>query len=174
MTQPYQLGRDAAFAAGIGPWPAPRVVIGYLGGPEAFHTWSDADWAQYRPNPKIPTWVGGDGGEPEAWAALQALHRLGVPTGKVVMLDLETRIDRTYVEAFGGILQWAGFKVWPYGSTSTLFQNPQLNGYAAADPTGVEHMYPHPGVRMTQYAFGPDYDSDAMKEWILEDSELWI
>jgi hypothetical protein len=170
----YELGRDAAFAAGIGVWAPPRVVIGYLGGPDAYHTWSEADWIQYKDNPKIPTWVGGMDGTGEGWQALQALYHLGVPRGKVVMLDLETRIDKTYVTAFGAVLQWAGFLVWPYGSTSTIFQNPQLNGYAVADPTGTEHMYPHPGVRMTQYAFGPSYDSDAVKEWILGDADLWV
>src|SRR5579859_3553438 len=161
----YQLGRDAAFAINIGAWNG--VVIGYLGGPEAFHTWAPGEWGRYGPNPKIPTWVGGLDGHGEAWQALQALYTLGVPAGKVVMLDMETRIDRTYVAAFGAVLQWAGFKVWVYGSTSTLFANPQLNGYAVADPTGVEHMYPHPGVRMTQYADGANFDQDVVKEWIL-------
>lgn len=171
MIQPYQLGRDAAFPVGLGAWSG--VVIGYLGGPDAYHTWAPADWERFGPNPKIPTWVGGLDGNGEAWQALLALYHLGVPRGKVVMLDLEKRVDETYVAAFGAVLQWAGFLVWPYGSTSSIFQNPQLNGYAVADPTGIEHMYPHPGVRMTQYAFGPNYDSDGIKEWILQDAELW-
>jgi len=171
MNQPYARGRDAAFASGLGHWDG--VVLGYFGGPNAYHVWSPQDWAIYKDNLKIPIWVGGLEGEAEGWAALQALYALRVPSGKVIVLDLETRIDKTYVDAFGGVLQWAGFKVWPYGSTSSIFGNPQLNGYAVADPTGVEHMYPHPGVRMTQYAFGPNYDEDAIKDWLVQQGDLW-
>ncbi len=165
-------GRDAAFASNIGHWDG--VVFGYFGGPNAFHVWSAQDWAAYKANPKVPIWVGGLDGPAEGWAALQALYALGVPSGAGVMLDLETRIDKTYVEHFGGILQWAGFKVWPYGSTSSIFANPKLNGYAVADPTGIEHMFPHPGVRMTQWSTGPQFDQDAVKSWLLTAKELWV
>lgn len=165
-------GKDAAFPHNIDPADT-DVILGYLGGPNALHTWTHADWARFGGHPKIPIWVGGQAGEPEGFNALQALFDLRVPPGAGVLLDLETRVDRTYVSAFGEVLQWAGFKVWPYGSTSTLFQNPMLNGYAVADPTGVEHMYPHPGVRITQYAFEQTVDDDAVRHWLLTAGELW-
>lgn len=168
----YLLGRDAAYASNIGTWDG--AVLGYLGGPSVYHTWSLQDWKGYPRNPKIPIWVGGQDGSGEGWAALQALWLLGVPSGKVVVLDLEERVHRTYVDAFGGVLRWAGFKVWPYGSTGTIFANPQLNGYAVADPTGVQHMYPHPGVRLTQWAFGPKFDDDVIKEWLAADDDFWV
>jgi hypothetical protein len=87
---------------------------------------------------------------------------------------METMVDRSYLDKFGAELKDAGYKTWVYGSVSTLFKNPQLNGYAAADPTGILHMYPHPGVRMTQWAFGPLFDQDAIREWLLAQDDFWI
>jgi hypothetical protein len=168
----YLLGRDAAYAGNIGTWDG--TVLGYYGGPDAYHTWAAGDWDQYPANPKIPIWVAGYAGEDEGKAARDALRDLGVPKGCVTVLDMELRVDRTYVAAFGKVLQDAGYKVWPYGVVSTVFRNPQLNGYAVADVTGVEHMYPHPAVRMTQYAFGSLYDDDAVKEWLLAQDDLWV
>lgn len=168
----YLLGRDAAFSGNIGTWDG--TVLGYYGGPEAYNTWSAADWVPYRHNPKIPIWVAGMAGDVEGRDAVDALRQLGVPKGCVTVLDMELRVDRTYVAAFGKVLQGAGYKVWPYGVVSTVFRNPPLNGYAVADVTSVEHMYPHPAVRMTQYAFGQTFDDDAIKEWLLQQDDLWV
>src|SRR5579863_875785 len=115
-------------------------MTGYLLGPDAYHIWEAGDWDEYPGNPKIPIWVAGMSGEDEGKAARAALHALGVPSGCVTVLDMELRVDRTYVAAFGKVLQDAGYKVWPYGVVSTIFRNPPLNGYAVADPTGTEHM----------------------------------
>jgi hypothetical protein len=80
---------------------------------------------------------------------------------------METRIDRTYLEGFGGVLQAAGYKVWVYGSASTVFGNPQLNGYWVADYTGQPFMSTRLGVRATQYAANlpPGFDASLVKEW---------
>lgn len=170
MTQ-WDIGHDAAYPANLRG--STGVILGYLVAPNALNGWTATEWGWFEANYKIPIWVGGMAGEAEGWGCLQQLYALGVPSGKGIILDLETRIDKTYVNAFGSVLQWAGFKVWPYGSASTLFQNPQLNGYAVADPTGVPHMYPHPGVRITQYAFNGSTDSDAVKDWLIQDAEVW-
>jgi hypothetical protein len=163
-------GRDAAFPANLHGWGG--AVFGYYGGPLAYNVWTVSDWRAFG-GYKIPMWVGGYAGEKEGHDAVSALETLGVPEGCETVLDMETRVDRTYVEHFGMVLQAAGYKVLVYGSTSTLFKNPQLNGYAVSDPTGVAHMYPHPGVRMTQYAFGQVYDRDVIKQWIASDGHLW-
>jgi len=166
--------RDAAFTSGLAGWGG--AVAGYVGGPNAYHTWSPADWAYFvaSKQPKLPIWVGGFNGESEGWACLSALRHLGVPLGKAVALDLETRRDIAYVTAFAAVLQWggAGYRVWPYGSASTVFGNPQLTGYWVADYAGVgPFMYDHTGVRATQYASGPQYDSSLVKDWEL--ANLW-
>jgi hypothetical protein len=164
-------GRDAAFPENLTGYPG--IILGYFGGPRAFNVWSKPQWMMFPRNYKIPIWVGGLGGLTEASDAIKALKALGVPQGCVILLDMETRIDKTYVEHFGIAMHGAGYKVWVYGSTGTLFNNPQCNGYAVADPTGAPHMYPHPGVRMTQYAFGPEYDNDVIRRWVITQDNLW-
>jgi hypothetical protein len=163
-------GRDAAFPANLHRWNG--LVFGYYGGPLATNVWAASDWRAFG-GYKVPIWVGGYAGAREGEEAVSALKRLEVPKGCETLLDMEVRADRTYVEHFGEVLQGAGYRVLVYGSISTLFKNPQLNGYAVADPTGVAHMYPHPGVRMTQYAFGAVSDKDVLKKWIAQDGHLW-
>lgn len=167
------LGRDAAFANNIGQ-DFSGVICGYLGGPNAFHAWSAGDWRQFPKNPKLPIWVGGGAGISEAAQALTMLHIIGAQPAKVMMLDMETRVDTAYVEAFGGFMQWAGYRVWVYGSKDTVFSNPQLNGYAVADPTGEAHMFNHPGVRLTQYSFGDKFDADNIRQWVVAQDDFWV
>jgi hypothetical protein len=164
-------GRDAAFPQNLAGYTG--VVLGYFGGPRAFNVWSTPQWALFKNNDKIPIWVGGLGGTAEADTAVKTLKQLGVPVGSVILLDMEARIDKTYVTHFGRVMHAASYKVWVYGSTSSLFDNPELNGYAVADPTGAKHMYPHPGVRMTQWAFGPRFDNDVIREWVMTQGQLW-
>jgi hypothetical protein len=169
-------GEDAAFPQNLAGYKG--IVLGYFGGAGAFNVWADSAWLQFKANMKIPIWVaptGGKNGQDDAAIAVTALRRMGVPAGKVIMLDMEApMVDKTYVEAFGKGLQAAGYKVWVYGSVSNVFKNPQLNGYAVADPTGTVHMYPHTGVRMTQYEFGDSTDEDVIRRWLVEQDDLWV
>lgn len=167
-------GEDAAFPQNL--FGESGIILGYFGGAGAFHVWTENDWAHFRSNLKIPIWVapqGNKNGQADASEAVTKLRAMGVPSGKVILLDMETMVDKTYVSAFGRGLQSAGYKVWVYGSVSSVFQNPQLNGYAVADPTGTVHMYPHPGVRMTQYAFGQTQDEDVVRHWLVSQDDLW-
>jgi hypothetical protein len=170
MSDSWIDGRDAAFPANLHNWDG--LTLGYYGGPMAFNVWPRSAWRAFG-GYKVPIWVGGYAGEKEGQQAVDALEMLEVPQGCETILDMELRVDRTYVNNFGSALQAAGYRVLVYGSVSTLFRNPQLNGYAVADPTGVRHMYPHSGVRLTQYAFGDVYDSDVIKHWIASDGHLW-
>jgi hypothetical protein len=162
--------RDAAFAANIGTWSG--AVAGYIGGPNAYNVWSEGDWKLYPGNRKLPIWVSGLSGPDEGEACLTALKKLGVPTGTPVVADMETRVDRTYLDNFGAVLAAAGYKTWVYGSASTVFANPQLNGYWVADFTDSPFMHSHPGVRATQWASGEDFDSSLIKWW--QYYHLWL
>jgi hypothetical protein len=164
--------RDAAYAANI-PASWPGIVAGYLGGPNALHVWSQKDWGRFAANKKLPIWVGGLDGTGEAWGALQALYSLSVKPGAFMALDMETRVDKSYVEAFGKILNWAGFKVFVYGSASTLFSNPGLNGYWVADYAGIG-PFMYKGARLTQYASGTAYDSSTVKLWTYTFGTWWL
>jgi len=165
----YVNGQDAAYAGDIAP--GAQVIFGYFGGPNAYHVWDEADWDSF-PGYKVPIWVAGFNGQEEGTVAVATLKALGVPTGKVIALDMEGRIDKTYVIVFGTVLQAAGYKIMVYGEASTVFGNPPLNGYWVADWTGTPHMVNHPSVRVTQWADGPGHDNDLVKAWTVR--EMWV
>jgi hypothetical protein len=168
-----ELMRDAAYATSISQsWTG--AVGGYYGGPDAFHVWTAADWRRFAANRKLPIWVAGTDGAREAAQAARALHRLGVPPGAYTVVDMETRVDGPYLAAFGPALRAAGYKVWVYGSASSVFANPALNGYWVADYAGIgAYMYDHVQVRATQYASGQDFDSSTVKQWTYYSGTWW-
>src|SRR5207302_11011110 len=119
--------RDSAFATNIDQaWTG--AVAGYYGGPSAFNIWSPGDWKQFAGNRKLPIWVAGLDGAGEGKTAIHALRALGVPAGAYTAVDMENRVDKTYVDNFGHTVQAAGYTVWVYGSASSVFSNPRLNG----------------------------------------------
>jgi hypothetical protein len=165
---------DAAFARNIPPGFA--GVFGYYGGPNAYHVWPAGDWGLF-PGPKCPVWVGGQEGSAEGMAAGEVLRSMGVPAGSVTALDMETRKDVTYVEHFGAQLAAAGYLTWVYGSASTVFGNPPLNGYWVASYgisyTQVLALLEQPHVRAVQDQADvtPGYDVDLVKQWT--EGEMW-
>jgi hypothetical protein len=165
---------DAAYARNIPPGFA--GVFGYLGGPNAYHTWTAEDWRLF-PGPKCPVWVGGQDGPGEGLAAVEALHQLSVPAGSIVVLDMEIRKDITYVEHFGAELARASYRTWVYGSLDTVFYNPPLNGYHVASYgityTQVMALLDQPHVRAVQDQANvtPGYDVDLVKQWT--EGEMW-
>jgi hypothetical protein len=162
---------DAAFAANIPP--GFDIAAGYFGGPNAYNVWQRPDWDRF-PGLRLPIWVCGYDGAAEGAAAAGLLKILGVPGGAVAVADMETRVDRTYLEAFGAELAAAGYKTWVYGSAGTVFGNPQLNGYWVADY--VANPLPvltQTGVRAVQFApdLAPGYDESWVKPWTA--TALW-
>ena len=118
----------------------------------------------------LPVWVRSNPtpaqGATDAQAMLAWLARNGAPKGTATVLDLETAVTPAYVNDYGGAMHAAGYKVLPYGSRSTLFANPKLDGYFVADP-GAVGMYP--GSVATQYAYDGAYDLS----WITDAVPLW-
>jgi hypothetical protein len=163
--------RDAAFAANI-PADWGGAVAGYYGGPQAYHVWPRSDWGRFKGNRKLPIWVAGLNGGDEGVAAVQALKELGVPRRVWTAVDMEARTDKTYLEAFGAVLGKAGYKVWVYGSASTVFANPALDGYWVADYAG-RGAFNYAGARATQYASGQQWDSSAVRWWTYTFGRWW-
>jgi hypothetical protein len=91
---------------------------------------------------------------------------------------METRVDRTYLEHFGGVLHNAGYKVWVYGSASTVFGNHALDGFWVASYAGRGPFMYDAGstveVRATQYQPGDKWDSSTVKAWTYGSTEWWI
>lgn len=187
--------RDAAYATTI-PDGWDHAVAGYYGGPLALHVWPKADWERFRRNKKLPVWVAGYSGATEGGEALAALRALGVPEGVWTAVDMESRKDKSYLTKFGQTLEeavathaeWltsfhdsvgAHYRVWPYGSASTIFGNPALDGFWVADYKGIgPYMYKAPDgaeVRATQYQGGPgyDYDSSTVATFTFHERERW-
>ena len=167
----YQRMADAAYAANIPP--GFQIIAGYYGGPGAYHVWPASDWSRF-PGHKLPIWVAAQGtkiGSEDGHVAVAALRALGVPPGAFTALDMEIMQDVTYTEAFGTVLQDAGYRVWVYGSASTVFTNPPLNGYWVADYTAnmaaVDSLLQVSHVRAVQFSPDdpPGYDISLVKQW---------
>lgn len=171
--------RDSEFASAI-PTSWKGIVAGYFGGSNAAHTWAkDTEWGRFPRNKKLPIWVPGPGsdGLKDAGTAIESLYWLGATKGCYVALDMETRIDRSYVEKFVGVMQYAGFKTFVYGSASTVFQNPKGHGYWVADYAG-KGPFMYPGARLTQYAdpqfgSGGNWDSSTVATWTALFGKFW-
>lgn len=177
MTE-HERMRDAAFASNIDPGTWDHAVAGYYGGPGAYHVWEPADWKRFPRHKKLPIWVAAEGdknGTEDGKAAVAALKALGVPRHVWTALDMEEMVDRTYVEAFGDVVQ-PYYRVWVYGSADFVFGNPALDGYWVADYRNIgPFMYEATGkeVRATQYQRGDAYDSSAVKEFTFLDRDRW-
>lgn len=169
----YARMADAAFAANIPP--GFDIAGGYIPGRDDFHPWARADWDRF-PGYRLPITVPANPGDgPADGAAVVAyLRSLGVPEGCIVVVDMEERTDVEYVLNFGAAVQ-PFYRVWVYGSASTVFGNPGLNGYWVADystdMTEIDALLQHEHVRAVQYANGPGYDSSLVKPWT--EGEMW-
>jgi hypothetical protein len=157
------------------------AAAGYVGG-DTPHVWTLAEWRNLGSLPKLPIWVRSNPptgatqaaaqGKADAFAALEQLYKIGCPRGYTVALDLETAVSGALVNAFGSVMRWAGFYVWVYGSKSTVFGNPGLDGYWVADYTGQPHFATGPDVRATQWTDGPAIDKSLVKWWSWR-NRLW-
>lgn len=125
----------------------------YAGG-AAEHVWTDAEIhaAALHYEEAVPVWVYAQGRDGKAdgiaFDAWLKAHFVGQTA--LVLLDMETDVDLPYVQAFE---QQLTNPLDLYGSTSTLFNNPEVDGWWPADPTGSPHLYAHPNVDGTQYAW---------------------
>lgn len=156
------------------PADASEAIAGYFGGPNAYNVWPAGAWGRFARQRKLPIWVAGLDGAGEGRQAATVLLDLAVPVGAYIAVDMEGRRDITYLDAFYGVVRSAGWRVWVYGSASTVFGNPQLNGYWVADYAGVgPFMYQgHSGVRATQWTPGAKFDQSTIDPWVL--NGMWL
>lgn|SRR6185437_8776051 len=159
-----------------------KAVAGYIGG-DTPHVWSPQQWKQFKGVRKLPIWVddiktGPAAGEADGWACLEALFKLGVPTGKVVAYDIETSKDANRAYAFAKVLNYAGFVVWLYGSRSTVLTI-QFADYWVADYTNVPHWPTVRATRACQYEAnvaiaGVTWDVSVIRRWQVLTGKLWV
>lgn len=174
--------RDSAYALNIKPTSG-IAYAGYLPGGSVYHAWAKTDWAIFGRSRKLPIFVAtmtdNRDGKTDAFTALRGLYDMGVPRGVYTALDLENLVVPSYVTNYWHVMQWAGYKVWPYGQASTLFGNPKCDGYWVADWAGQgPFMYSKVRCRATQYAdpttgSGGQWDSSTMQAWTYAFGSWW-
>jgi hypothetical protein len=142
------------------------IAAGYIGG-DTPHVWTLTEWGRFSGHYKLPIYVASNDGrdaDADAFEALRHLYALGVPLDTRIALDLETRIAPVYVSRFNAVMAFFGYRVWVYGSASTVFRNPVCRAYWVADYAGKgPFMYDHAGVMATQWTNGVHYDSSLVK-----------
>lgn len=155
----------------LNPPPGYSAYAGYIGG-DTPHVLSDQQWDDLGAVRKIPIFVrsqivGRQGGIEDAFNALRQLYHLRVPKQSIVIYDRETNSDADATQGFGDVMHWADYFAMPYGSKDNIFAHPALDGIWIADPTGVPHMFNHPGVNATQYDTHENFDESEIKLWVL-------
>ena len=173
--------RDAAFAGNIRNWNG--IVGGYLHtAGQAFHAWPVADWNKFPKNKKLPILMqkrpgSADRAEIEGFQVLHELYDLHVPNGTAIVLDLETAVNPPYTKRFGDVMHHFGYRVFVYGSSSTLFKNPPLDGYWVAAPLASRLAYMHSAdnVVATQYSLdvAPGIDRSTVR-WRVQMQKWWV
>ena len=120
---------------------------------------------------KLPVFVrsGPGNGTDDAFAALAQLYRLAASRA-APRLPMTWRRPgepaQVMSTGFYNAMRWGGYRVWLYGSASSVFGNPPCDGYWVADYTGQEFMFPHSKVVATQYEANHDgWDWSEVKEW---------
>lgn len=167
--------RDAAYPPPD--WPAADATLVYAGG-DTPNPWTGAGLPPYVGASRacVPAWVRSNPAaasfDADGHAMIAWLRSRDAPIGCLTMLDLETAKEGGYVMGYGATLHSAGYLVAPYGSTSTLFDNPELDGYWPDAGTTVQSgLDNHAGVIATQYgpygtASGGEYDLSVIADGI--------
>lgn len=142
---------DAGNPPGTGPGGTEGNMI-YAVGANAEHIWTDQEIEHHKGRYRLPVAVYGreQNGARDAEAMNAWLDKHGAPSHCAVLLDMETSVDAPYVHDFDAALE---NPLWLYGSISTVFANPPVDGWFVANPTGHLHLYAHPDVAGTQYAW---------------------
>lgn len=124
-------GYDAATAPSH---PPPTDVVAFYGPDgDQEHAWPTGDIVVQKARYRLPIFVRSNPGvvpvatDVDNFASW--LRTIGCPKGSLTVLDLETAVAPSYVTTYGIVLKSAGYLTAPYGSSSTLYRNPVLNGY---------------------------------------------
>lgn len=159
-----------------------KIVAGYLGKAGATpHVWTRTQWNMFNGLKKLPIWtpdlsrdLNSVDAQADAESILWRCYTLGIPQGSPIAIDLETKVFPSYCTALSSYVRYFGYRVWLYGSASTVFRNPvNKNSQNGANKYWVAeyheprkaYMYDHPDVAATQWTDGPEVDQSTVKEW---------
>jgi hypothetical protein len=146
------------FDAAVPPMSVPPGCIGvagYIGG-DAEHVWTLEEWQRFHLLRVLPIWVADVAASPQGQAAqaAQAARGLGwrahARQRRAIVLDMETSTNGMFVRDFANDLHGEGFDCFPYGSDSSIYADPEMDGYWVALwndvpnlglPNEVAHQY---------------------------------
>jgi hypothetical protein len=158
-------GYDAAYPP-VNP-PATDVVLFYAPDGDQLNAWTLAEINAQSARYRLPIYVRSNPAQSDP--TVDALNfknwliMIGCPAGSSVVLDLETAVDATYVDTFGWLMAESGYRTLPYGSSSTLLRNPELDGYFMAKPGAA--VIPT-GCVAVQYGGTSAYDLDLIADTV--------
>jgi hypothetical protein len=185
MTTPPVLysGVDASQPPGTLPAWHVDIICGYVGDaslpgpPDTPHIWTPAEWnTLYEQSGgrvrMLPIYVHNYPGDPKqdaanAVAAARALGwapNLAGTSRRIIALDLETMVDRTYVAMLETYVWDAGFAAMPYGSNYYVLQNPPGVGYWVADLVTRAPRYLGAQVQGVQWQWGAVWDRSVFSQ----------
>lgn len=127
-----------------------EACLGYIGGPQALHTWTLEQWQQFGSLIQFPCWVADFGADPsgQGTQAAQAAARLGWKGTRAIVLDMEAVNDPGFLTAWAAEVRKARFTpVW-YGSAVASGQASEYMRWLA-DPGGIAGL--QPGFDAVQY-----------------------
>lgn len=160
---------DSAWPFPAGQEPAADTVLIYGPG-DTPHTWTPGDINEQTARYRFPGFVRsnplGASYVQDCNAMVAWLKSIGAPIGIAVFWDMETAVAPGYLSAVGHIMNLEGYKVLPYGSIGSVWQNPLLDGLFVSHPDGVPHLCTpircgnglNVNALITQYLFAGSYD----------------
>lgn len=161
----YTMTDGAYFSSGM--LSGSQAVAGYIGGPNAYRVWTDADWKAAGHVPKLPIWVpAANASTPDARTEvieiLNVILHYAIPRGQAIAFDLEaSQADVLYMRAIGGWLEFFGYGTLVYGSESTLgAAAPPYLWRWDAEWTGVAHLTS--GAMATQWESNAQWDTSTV------------
>jgi Domain of unknown function (DUF1906) len=129
-----------------------EACLGYVGGPEALHTWTLEEWQRFGNLIQFPCWVADFAGDPagQGSQAAAAAAGLGWHRSRAIILDMESVNDASFLSAWAAAVKKAGFTpVW-YGSREYCAQATDYMRWLA-DPDGIDAL--ETGFDAVQYSW---------------------
>jgi hypothetical protein len=164
-----------------GEYPTPRyphtkAMLGYLGGDQAAHTWSDEDWAEIPADMlAMGIWVADFNKSPvdQATDAVTRARSLRFAANarslRGILGDFETVTEPVWIAAWGVRIRTLGFMPLGYESESVYHANPKLDGVVVADFDNIPTIPNLPEVVAHQFKANVPWGGHAVDLTVWDD-----
>lgn len=148
---------DAAYPPHLIP-PHCTAVLGYIGGPQAYRTWTLEEWQRFSGLHQFPAYVPDMSMSPQLQAheAVNLMRLRGWHPGRALVADLETQVNKSWWQAFASAVISLEQLPVAYGSISTVARN-GAGIIWSAHYDNVAVLDPGQAIEATQYASSIPY-----------------